>query len=672
MAVDESYPDCLIRSRLTRPHNDRVPPDLPKNSSVALCETAPQVSFLIQSPDLGSVSLIALTPQAACQCHMQGVCYSTIEDFFDVTAFRDADEPMLALQSRWADQVDSFIWAEIPEFEQYQFRPAGEYFFFLKCLIDMLYRAAFELAHLFLAAGTRDVIHFEDDRDDEIDHTLFFNGSVYRLILPILAEAYGANLTLLAPCADNSGGDPGVPREDRPNLRELLKQILPEETIRTLWRIKQGGLMSVLPRVPHSIKETTEIVCCEGYEVDFVMEKARRQGWRVTPAANVFKASRTRGQDPNDLISRLGDLWPRLKAQEFFLEPFRWLGVDLSSAAETRMGHWLNTVVPIIWKSLLQARSYFQAHHPDAVLTSSPWKPEQFGMLRAARSLGIPTIIFQHGAFEGSCEYTIYDMTDMRHADYFFVYGDGIAAYLRERAERLNEKRAEIVAVGSPRLDSMMGAADGGSSVRKRLGVSTSERMVLYLPTAYQHNWYMSREAYLGPMYFQLLIRVVDLFSEFPEIRFVYKPFPDTAPDPIARVIGERLPNCTVVTDISPLELMRAGDAIVIDLPSTALVEALLTPKPVLVLADSGFITLRPEARTMLEKRVTLAETPDDFLTKLRIFLSSENFPEPPDPDRSYLRSYGTHLDDGLSAERALAALTKLIEVRRGVVTSKR
>jgi hypothetical protein len=184
---------------------------------------------------------------------------------------------------------------------------------------------------------------------------------------------------------------------------------------------------------------------------------------------------------------------------------------------------------------------------------------------------------------------------------------------------------------------------------------------VLYLAGSYQNRgWYMCRGAYLGVPYFQLLAQVADLFRRFPHVHFLYKPFPTRPLDPVVRLIEPGCPNVSVVSHIPVAELLQASDAYVIDIPSTALLEALLTPKPILAYSDRRFVALRPEARELLRRRAVVSEMPAEFIRELDAFLSRDSFDELADPDDAFLRAYGTYLNDGHSAERAARAVVEI------------
>ena len=102
----------------------------------------------------------------------------------------------------------------------------------------------------------------------------------------------------------------------------------------------------------------------------------------------------------------------------------------------------------------------------------------------------------------------------------------------------------------------------------------------------------------------------------------------------------------------------------VIDLPSTTFLEALTTDKPIMVCGASmpwpwtpG--VWHPSILDMWQERVEYSDHLNEFCDLLRERLKDGNF-EPVHSDNSLLKLFGTHLDDGNSAERAYSFLYSL------------
>jgi hypothetical protein len=403
----------------------------------------------------------------------------------------------------------------------------------------------------------------------------------------------------------------------------------------------------------------TEIIFGGTYDVD--RRDLERSGFKVVSPDELLRGTSAAVDD--DFQERIAEAWMRLSAEPFFRAPFVWCGVDLYAAAESRLEYWCGSIVPSMWQMADEARRILRVRRCGAALFFSQWSIADFAVSNAARSLGIPVVTFQHGGFEGSCEYTTYDMTDLRQSDYRFVYGEGVARYFRERTQtRAGERLAKLIPVGSARLDALSRQPDQRADVRARLGVEPTQPLILYIPTGCQFNsWYMARQSYVSTPYFEFLTGLLETSEAFDDLAFVYKPFPEVPPNPFVSVLAARDANWRV-SDIPVPQLLQASDAVVIDIPSTALLEALMTTKPILVYADARYIALRPEARELLRRRVTLAETLSELSSSLDTFLRRGRVDVVDSADREFLRAYGTHHDDGRSGERTVDALRSIAQ----------
>lgn len=647
--------DCLPKKHLVQPHNNWKAPRLPARPVVALCESEAHVRTLRHSGTAFDV-LIALTPEAAAACYLSEQPYLTLEAFFDPTAFRDGDEPMLALQSLWSDQIDDFFWRVNPEFRELGFRPAGHYFFFLKVMIDALFGATFALAHLFISAQPKEVVYFGARRTRPIDETLFFDRTAFGAVLSACATEYGV------PVRDEgtiSQKFRGMQQSDL-SFRQRVRDVLPAALVSKYREIKTARRLAATSEP--SVQTGPKIIFAGGSETELVVKSAARYGFSSQWLSQLIRPLKTSEGSDARLNESLDKWWDEINRETFFAAPFVWCGVDLRQSAEERLRFWWYRVVPGMWRMLRDARACFSNEKPDAVFVAALWRPEEHAALQAARSLNIPSVTYQHGGFEGSCEYLLHDLTESRMSDYRLAYGSGDVQYSEERARHWSEPRARALAVGSVRLDALRATKGNAALVRQRLGLNERDRVVLYVATSYQRNWYMSRQAYYGTSYFNLLTQVVDVFGEFPDLKFIYKPFPDAMRDPLCRIASQRLPNCTIAEDVPLYELTEASDACIFDFPSTALLEGLLTQKPMLVFSDDRYLTLRPLARDLLRKRVTLCEKADEFLAQLRLFLTKGEFAEVQNASNDFLRTFGMFQDDGRSLDRVFEALGRIVK----------
>ena len=93
-------------------------------------------------------------------------------------------------------------------------------------------------------------------------------------------------------------------------------------------------------------------------------------------------------------------------------------------------------------------------------------------------------------------------------------------------------------------------------------------------------------------------------------------------------------------------------DAIIIDFPSTALTEALMTDKPIFVCAGRDWMRMFPRAIDSLKKGAWVSETRNEFEVQVRKFLAAGDFAPLTHADGEFATHYMTYMDDGRSAGR--------------------
>src|SRR6185436_10145081 len=276
----------------------------------------------------------------------------------------------------------------------------------------------------------------------------------------------------------------------------------------------------------------------------------------------------------------------------------------------------------------------------------------------AARKRGISVAIFQHGGFVGVCRHLGWDIADLALGDISFTYGDGVTRYFESRQRRSHRRLARPISVGSARLDTV---AQGipqieVTRIRRRLTGPRERPIVLFIPTAMMgYSRQLCRDAYVDMTYFEFQLRIFKLFGARSELSFVYKPFMNIVQSPLYSAFRSLCQTGRWTLRPALTKLMWAADLIVVDFPGTALLEAVLTTKPIIAFADRDAVQLTNEARDLLPRRVVLAETEDAFMEALRKVtitpLTSTGL------DTAFESAFARFNRDGRSAERAVELL---------------
>ena len=265
----------------------------------------------------------------------------------------------------------------------------------------------------------------------------------------------------------------------------------------------------------------------------------------------------------------------------------------------------------------------------------------------------------------------VWDRIELRPTDYLLTFGEGDVRYFNG----LRTTDVTVLPIGSAALDGLRVQARSRSTrdaAHRRLGLDPTKPTVMYVPTTMDGNIRTAPFRSRAPSrQFGLEKSIVEAFREFPDLQFVVKlPFSRFYPtSPIAQVV-ERLNRQNVIVSIEPFaSVIGAADLFVTDYPSTSFLEMLTTDRPILFCGHElswpwAPGVWHPSVLDIYKERVAYAEGMEEFRDLLRTYLEERRF-GPVRSQDSLLKLFGTHLDDGESAERAYTFLRSLAFAQR-------
>lgn len=632
----------------------------PSGPTLGVCETAAQVEKLQADLELGPrIDIyLATTPDAAWELFGRGVPYRKPEDFYDECALCNLSQAVAELQLNWAVWIDDFLRQAIPAFREADFRPAACQMFLLKVLADALFMRAFALKHVLETIQPGKVVCFIEKRPALFGVDLSFREPLYTLILAEMAETWKVSLVRVK--SPEQATTAPVRRKET-LLRSLARAWLPEPVWDWARTARKQGWQSVLFRPTHR-SGGAKIVFRQSYDVALLCTVAEQKGLQWERWSSLMSRVTARARQIRAPEDALRAQWEVLTAEPQFWTPFNHSGLDLRRVMQPHLHHWWHRLIPETWQFFEAARQVLRAERPGALVVPFVYDHQETAVLRAAKALGVPTAIYQHGGFVGYCQDIAYDFQGLPQANYLFTYGEEAARYFQTRVGPPSLPFARPVAVGSARLDAIRRRQDTAvqRQLRERLR-RNGKPVILYFSDPYKVNRYLNCGSLPPVSLFELQADLFALFNEFPWLHFIYKMHPGR--NSVARELArQKCPACEVIgVERSLTRLIWSVDAIIADFPGTGMLEAMLTQKRIVAYADNRSLRLTRTAAELLRRRVILAETPADFLAHTRSFLASGNFSELSSPDNSFLRAYATHLDDGCSAQRAVEFLQTVI-----------
>lgn len=357
-------------------------------------------------------------------------------------------------------------------------------------------------------------------------------GSLAAAVLPVALESIGVVTRTSA------GGAAAVPAAPGPSLG--VRVAAARTRVRRMWR----------PRRPR-------VLCLDSaYSVPAIAAALRARGADVLLWLPPPRTPR-RGRPP-DLSG---------------LEPlFQLAGLDLWPAVHDRLRSFVELGLAADDAALCAAEAAVRRDRPDVLLGSVYAAPVAKAAAAAARAAGVPTVAARHGEL-GTQALPLMVFNDLDVVDWVLCWGAWEARFGEHYGPR--PVRAEIV--GAPMIEQAAAEAPGRLESRRRLDLGDEETVVLFAPNALSGDaWFAGRRAPLDLGHVRHQVALLEELLSLDGVRVVVKEHPQWAGagplDAWARSTGA---HAAFVRDRPFAELVHLADALVLDFPSTTLVQAL-------------------------------------------------------------------------------------------------
>jgi hypothetical protein len=616
---------------------------------VVLCD---QVDHVLRAREQAPESdIVALTAECAWFCQEHDIRYLRLDDFCPDAAINELAEATLRRQYRWAAWVDTQLKQAIPQFAEACFEPGRGHLYFLKYEMDRLLLPAWYLQKFIEEAKPERLIAFERPAFcPDIGAFPWPERPLFALLAPALVRQ-DTEVQLWR----GSFGDP--PRARPASRLRRLYGRLP--------RLRARMTREITMRWRNLFARRARIAWIgDAYGLVFVWPHVQSHGLAVVRPLRATGFGNSHQPGAERMRSLLKDEWARLSAMPEFWQPLDASSPSLRPFAEAFFKRWLLHHVPLAWAQFLGARAWLEKGRFAAVVGVDVQNLLTSSVYMAAAALGITRVLNMHHDGGMYVDFPAQDIVGPMQADYYLVSSEEDVAYFEGMKKRTGAlERARIVPVGSAKLEALR-VSHRTRKPRRR--IKDTKPTILYVPTQLRGSHRYFCEGNISDItYFELEQRILRCCAEFRNVRVLYKKYPyELATNPIDQFISRSVPNGDV--SFAPLidEIMRA-DAIIIDFPSTALTEALMTDKPLLVYAGRDWARMFPRARNALMKRAWVSETPDEFEAQVRQFLTAGNFAPIANPDREFVRRYITYTDDGKSAQRTAQVIAEIVLAKR-------
>jgi len=347
------------------------------------------------------------------------------------------------------------------------------------------------------------------------------------------------------------------------------------------------------------------------------------------------------------------DLWKNISNNLEFKKFFKYNNIDYSSLLADRFLFLIRKLAPACLSCYFETAKVLESNKIKALIGSTFTTCLSHSSSKAANNLGVPVILWQHGAY-GFNEWPLVKYVDLMGVDFRFVFGDGVTKWCQDDASFY---KTQLISVGSSSLEAL---AKKKSSL---VGLKTQGRVVLYASSAFHKNsFYVSFfPPFSDNMLWKIQKAIIEVLGKHENFSGLIKLHPSSNVDIF--LYQNKPGNCTIITnEYSFADLLQLADIIIIDSPATALLQALTIRKPIFVY--TGYISLYENAEILLKRRAYCYHDLDDFIEAINEYLLAGDVVKTVDlNDNSFLERYGTSShNEGTAAERAAEMLRKIID----------
>ena len=260
--------------------------------------------------------------------------------------------------------------------------------------------------------------------------------------------------------------------------------------------------------------------------------------------------------------------------------------------------------IPYLLSLYLKAESYFKTYQPIAIISGTT-DPDRIQIIhQAAKNYEIPLISFQHGGAYGYTETKWIQLSDLR-ADMYAAYGEKSCEYIEQFAKSLNMS-TKLIDIGWENGKQISEKANSSKQLNKK-----SCRNIIYVPTG------MMGDNRYGPNHDQMhdikycleQIEIIQTLSKIPNTETTVKlHYKDKIENPIENfIINSNFTNVKVVKYCNFVELLNEADVIIIDCPTTVIIESLASYKNVIYI-NLNIVKFTTEGETLLKESVLWIE----------------------------------------------------------------
>jgi hypothetical protein len=610
--------------------------------------------------------VVALTPFAMYELDKHNIPYKILEDYYEPQELYRLGIANYKKLENICEIIDKQIQQSIPIIDEIEITPALFSMYHLKILYDAVTVRLFQLLKV-IDAEKPDVVFTYDSKlypfgiAEMAPYLLFDNReSIYTQLLSL--PDWKETVVVLPHIPQPKNAYYSQTQKKKTTFKEKFVQWLQSyPNLFDLALAIKNKNWQRLPK-PRVNKDSSVLIFGVGYNWEDSINDLHSVGLgRIFRMRDNLESWLSEPFSEGVDASALHNIWKRLQLNDKFRNFFIWENINFFPLVDKRLQFLIERLTFACINAYKDAESLQKKNSIKALLAPTFSTCTGQSVAMAAKKNGIPVIVWQHGG-HGHINYPVITYTDLMPSDFHFVFGEGFVEHNGENAKRFNTK---LVVVGSASLDALNKRKEARPTIKKLVGLNSNKKVLYATTIFYQNNHYIyGYPPFSDRCYWTTQKSIMDILGMHREYTAVIKVHPALVyRESPMRVYSEDkgFDNCQFIRNECGFpDLLPIADVIVIDFPSTILLQALTMSKPIFLYL--GHLNIDKKVESLFKRRTYCYSDLNEFTQALDTFLSSGSIDMEADlNDRAFLKMYGTHLDDGKSGVRAANALRNII-----------
>ena len=612
----------------------------------------------------GDKIIIALSPLAMYELDKHRISYKIQEEYYEPQELYEFGMKNFQTVEELCGIIDEMILKSCPSANQRNITPALFSFYHLKMVYDAMTIRIFQLSNIFNTEKP-DIVYMYNTEIHPFgfhENAPFIQFDDRESLYTQLMELGGWKINVKIIQSSSKFEHNILKKENVLSVVKfksyVVKRLLdhPELFDLAMMIKKRGfvGLFNWLKYMLHSSDKRTCIALLGGgYNWDDSIIKLKAQ--QISPIYRLH-------YDANELISDnimdfkgLNNAWMELIKKQDFLNFFVFNGIDFFPIVRGRLQFLVNRLTVSCVISACNTEYLIKQKKIKAFISSSISNCLEHSVAQVAHNSAIPVITWQHGAY-GAMQHPIINYLDLISSNFHFVFGKGVEKQYIQPAKSYGTK---LISIGSTSLGVLQIRS------KKKKHTQNKKKRILYITSSgYQNKLYIS---YYPPFsdnrFWQTQKAIIDILGKHDAYSVIVKLHPGVIHNSAklsSYVADKGYINFTFIMGENTVgELLRLSDIVVIDMPSTTLLQALTTTKP--IFAYMGHIKFDTKSSQLLEKRIVCLEKIEDFICKLDNYLYDGNYAKDL-ANNDFLQLFGTTHDCNFVAQQATKKLRQIID----------